>query len=201
MSDEPKRKPTAQEVLDAIEESDADDEAERILGLSDEALDRELAEAGFDPAVVRRRGRELAEQFTQAPTGTSGVSHAGKAAPAGPRRRIASRWGVALLAAAVGAAAVGVTVAVPDLLPKRDARPVPMDAASSATAPPLSSAGPLRDQAMRACDEHQWRACLEGLNAARALDPDGDADERVQATRRAALLGIAQESEGGLERK
>lgn len=65
MTDETKRTRTPREVLDAIERVDADDEADRILALSDEQLDRELSQAGFDADKVRARGRELAAAAVQ----------------------------------------------------------------------------------------------------------------------------------------
>jgi hypothetical protein len=65
MSQEPKPKRSATEILRVIEESEAADEAERILALSDQELDRELAEAGFDPKEVRERGRALFEKMTR----------------------------------------------------------------------------------------------------------------------------------------
>jgi hypothetical protein len=56
----PKRTP--EEAWQAIERWAMDDEAERILALTDEELDRELREAGFDPAEVRAKGREIGER-------------------------------------------------------------------------------------------------------------------------------------------
>src|SRR2546430_4669321 len=66
MSETPKRKLSPEEVLDAIEQSEADDEADRILGLSDEELDSELKESGFDPAQVRAEGAAIAERMMRA---------------------------------------------------------------------------------------------------------------------------------------
>ena len=49
---------------------------------------------------------------------------------------------------------------------------------------------------MRACQEHRWRECLEDLDAARALDPDGETDEHLRDARKNALTGIAREAGG-----
>ena len=55
-------KRSAKETLEAIAASEESDEVERILNLSDNELDRELAEAGFDPAAVRAKGEALAKE-------------------------------------------------------------------------------------------------------------------------------------------
>ena len=48
----------------------------------------------------------------------------------------------------------------------------------------------IRGEAFRACMENRWRACLDGLVAARDLDPEGDDDPAVQAAKLDALDGI-----------
>jgi hypothetical protein len=73
------RKPTATEVMRALEtmsEDDADErEMARIRALSPEELDRELAAAGIDPAESRARGervaREIAKLLDQAKGGAT----------------------------------------------------------------------------------------------------------------------------------
>jgi hypothetical protein len=63
------RKPTATEVMRALEtmsEDDADErEMARLLALSPEALDRELAEHGIDPAESLARGESLAREVAK----------------------------------------------------------------------------------------------------------------------------------------
>jgi DNA-directed RNA polymerase specialized sigma24 family protein len=44
----------------------------------------------------------------------------------------------------------------------------------------------LREKAEKACAEARWKACLEALDAARDMDPRGDADARVQELRNEA---------------
>src|SRR5438552_1621605 len=58
----PKRKRTPEEIFDILEQQAAEDEARRILALSDEDLDRELYDLGFDPAAERAWGRALGER-------------------------------------------------------------------------------------------------------------------------------------------
>jgi hypothetical protein len=49
----------------------------------------------------------------------------------------------------------------------------------------------LRAEALRACDQRDFRACLDGLDQARALDPVGDQDPAVGAARAAAEEALA----------
>jgi DNA-directed RNA polymerase specialized sigma24 family protein len=51
---------------------------------------------------------------------------------------------------------------------------------------PLDRARTLRAEALRACDQRDWRACLDGLDQARGLDPTGDQDPAVGAARATA---------------
>jgi hypothetical protein len=117
------RKRSPLETLEVIERSAEEDEAERILALSDEDLDHELAAAGFDPRAVRAKGEALAEKLG---VNTSFLEALASGAPASkkadepsvdpaawvtqtaPSRLAtpAARWAV-LLAAALAAAATG----------------------------------------------------------------------------------------------
>lgn len=56
---------------------------------------------------------------------------------------------------------------------------------------PLERARLLRADALRACDGGQWRACLDGLDNARALDPDGDQAPAIGAARARAEDALA----------
>lgn len=140
MSQEPKRTRTPEELLDAIEEADAADEAERILALSDEALDQELADAGFDPKAVRRRGEELAKQAMRASDEKAPAGDAAWATvvPLAPPKPIAPRW-VMLLAAALATVVVGGGVPLAMGLLKHDDKPVRNDPDASPTPSPKPS--------------------------------------------------------------
>lgn len=48
---------------------------------------------------------------------------------------------------------------------------------------PLDRARALRADAMEACERAAWRACLDGLDRARGLDPEGDLAPAVGAAR------------------
>ena len=54
--DQPKKKLTPVELWTAIENMEANDEAERILALDDAALDAEIAAGGGDPKAIREEG-------------------------------------------------------------------------------------------------------------------------------------------------
>lgn len=54
---------------------------------------------------------------------------------------------------------------------------------------PLEWAKVLRGEAFRACMDNKWRECLNGLDAARELDPAGDNDPVVAAARKDATEG------------
>jgi RNA polymerase sigma factor (sigma-70 family) len=55
---------------------------------------------------------------------------------------------------------------------------------------PLERARSLRADALRACDRGAFRDCLDGLDAARALDPVGDRDPAVDAARAGAQRAL-----------
>jgi hypothetical protein len=94
-----------------------------------------------------------------------------------PRREIG------LVAASFAALCVGAVVAA---LEPNPASPVadkgdnPRPASSA-----LATAASLRDEADRACRQQLWGACAQRLDAARALDPDGERQERVRQWRSA----------------
>jgi hypothetical protein len=200
----PKR--SATETLRVIEESADADEAERILGLSDEELDRELADEGFDPKAVRARGAELAAQLgigvpdeargrasvgwragapAEAPETAPVVVQASEPAPpvdiARARRRRRVVW---LGAAAIAAGAVIVAVpAVVITIASRD--PMRPDKWEASVETNEMRAAVIRRDAVAACEEQKWDACEQGLDTAKALDPAGEERVEVKKARRA----------------
>jgi hypothetical protein len=175
MSPDRKNERTPDEILEAIEEQAAADEADRILALGDEALDRELAQAGFDPKAVRERGRRIGERVTARadPESTGGDAWVSEPPPA--RGPSAPRW-VWLAAAALAAVAVGGGAIVAATQNKNDKVVTPQDAGLTAA----EMARAIREMALKECDAKKWDPCRDGLNRARELDPKGDADARVQ---------------------
>src|SRR5262249_38839182 len=80
--------------------------------------------------------------------------------------------------------------------PPEEAHDVPQIPPSITPEPPapLLRARALRAEALRACERAAWRACLDGLDEARGLDPDGDRDPAVGAARAAAEEGLRKEA-------
>jgi hypothetical protein len=180
------RKLTATETMRALETMLEDDEAERemerILALSPEQVDRELAEAGIDPAAARARGEAIARKA---------VALAAERKPPPPRRLFSPTTSL-LLAAALAALltwTMAPTIArwvhPPDIGP--DA-PSPERLAHDDA---LEQAKALRAAAHDACAALDWAACLEKLDNARTLDPPGDADHAVEDDRRRATDALA----------
>jgi hypothetical protein len=151
------QRPTPDELFDMVDDAAAADEANRILTMSKEDLDRELVEAHVDPEQLRAKGRALAEAM--APP---------KAAPVVRLRR--SRW-VVLLAAALSPAAVAAWIMTmtsgPVLMPGAGSPPTPAERAAE-----------LRTNAHAECARQAWRACLEHLDRARDIDPEVDETAR-----------------------
>jgi hypothetical protein len=180
------RKPTATETMRALETMSEDDEAERemhrIIALPPEQLDRELAEAGIDPAQSRARGEAIALKAAR-------LAAEGKAQPP---RRLFSRGASLLLAAAM--AALFTWTAGPTIARWVHPREIGPDnptpewlAQEHARVQVLS----LRAAAHDDCAASRWASCLQKLDDARTLDPAGDDDPAVQADRRAAAQALA----------
>ncbi|HEY2517835.1 MAG TPA: sigma-70 family RNA polymerase sigma factor [Polyangiaceae bacterium] len=105
------------------------------------------------------------------------------------RAHLRAQWRkeVALLAA-LGIAAVLVWLAQREKTPvaKDEVRPVP----SEVTPSPKERARVLRDEALAACGREEWGACLEGLDRAKGIDPEGEKDPVVQRARAAAESAV-----------
>ncbi len=179
------RKPTATETMRAIESMAEDDEAERemerILALPPEQLDRELAEAGIDPAQSRARGEAVAREAAR-------LAAEGRRQPP---RRLFSRTTSLLLAAAL--AALFTWVAAPTIARWVHPHEIGPDNPSPewlAQEHARKQAKSLRDAARADCAAFRWESCLKNLDDARTLDAAGDADPLVQSDRRAAAEAL-----------
>lgn len=100
------------------------------------------------------------------------------------RRWMKERW-LAELAAAAALVILGLVLW--RLLRKEEpiTQPRPEPVPTAAPVPPreLDRARTLRELAFESCDRAAWQECLDRLDEARALDPDGDADPKVGAAR------------------
>ncbi len=144
------------ELWRAVEDVAAQTELARIGALSDAEVDRELRAAGIEPEEAAKVGHPIGGTLPRA----TGVRR--------PRAR-AMAWATSL---ATGAAiALGVAVVVQQRVDVRVGAGLRQHGAA------------LREQGLAACAEAQWAACEEELDAARALDPSTENDERVLRAR------------------
>ncbi len=200
----PKRTP--EEILESIEEATIDDEIERVLAMSPEEKQRELEAAGYDMAELDAQADALYARMQggaakQAPAADHDGEEAPRSAsawvtgaPPPPVKRAAvGRW-TTLLAAALTLAVVGGLFYAKDVIDRRDAR---RNEATPDAGGTMTSARQIRAHALDACNRGSWQECLDGLGAARAMDPAGDADPQVQAAWEAARRGAAREAPRG----
>jgi hypothetical protein len=211
----PKRTP--EQVWDTVHADAVDAEMDRVAKLSDEEVDRELADAGFDPAAVAADAAALRSRLAKAEAAVAQEREAvasdllpGSGQASRDARAVASlvdrRRGIVRTVALL--AAVFAFVLVPLILlpwlwgPRREvARPTPPEETASSTA--IASATPsLRDEAeafrrsaANECAAGRWVDCMMSLDRAREMDPAGEATHEVQALRNAARDGIRQMQE------
>ncbi len=102
------------------------------------------------------------------------------------RRHFRERWAADLAAlAALGIVSVLLVLWWQEHHPDEPiARPD--ESAVPSTPTPLERAVEERKNALAHCDALEWQPCLDGLDRAKALDPEGDRAERVQTTRKVA---------------
>jgi len=105
------------------------------------------------------------------------------------RRHFRGRWAAELAAVA---ALVGLSLLFWKLWKKHTAPASPQQIAHEPThkPTPLERAGSLRRSALEDCAAQRWQSCLDGLDAARQLDADGDRASRVQRARSAASAAL-----------
>jgi hypothetical protein len=166
-------KRTDRQVWAALEEDALDAEMDAVLAMTPEERRRELKAAGFDLDKVHAQadaiGAELAPQAAAKPMQPARMTIMR------PKRRR-----MVIIVPVVIALAAGIAVVV---------SPYVTDQGVSAHRPddtPIERARALREQARDDCDARRWEACLQKLDDARALDPQGDGAEDVQSTRRTA---------------
>jgi len=186
-----KKKLAPDEAWDALEKMAVDDEVERVLALSDEDLDAELAKTGANPERVRQRGDDLGRRLVAGREASKGVA-------ASASRR---RW-VAWLAAATLGAVVAAVLAMNAGTVVAWFRPVPIGPDDAGIVPrqppPQELAESLRGRARSECSRGELDGCKRDLDEASALDPAGEARPEVLELRN-VLAG--REEDGGLKPK
>ncbi len=195
MTDPHKRSPA--EVWRALEKASTDAEVGRIDAMTDDELDAELRAAGIDPADAAKIGVDVLATVPASSDGgvASGVpartggSEAKPTRDEAPRGRRSVYWIAGLAAAAV---VIGVMVTRPSSGPWVGTGHPETEAA-------LKKAADLRERAFGACDQGYWAACEDALNAARTLDPAGEAAPRVVAARR-SIAAVAADGSGRPEK-
>jgi hypothetical protein len=196
MSEQRKRSPA--KAWEAAQREALRAEGERVAAMSDEALDASLAAKGVDPKAARERGAALAAKLM--------AQGRGAPAPAQPPAKVASfeaardkRRGrsVAWWALAAAAAALvlgGGGAAVVALNSREPAPPGPSPLPTQAPEPPPSAVGQqdpqeLRELAKLDCNAGDWSDCLDKLDRANDLDPQGNLGWDVQRLRKKANRG------------
>jgi DNA-directed RNA polymerase specialized sigma24 family protein len=105
------------------------------------------------------------------------------------RRWMKERWAAELAAVAMlGAVALAAWWLLARRVEPPEAREIPGPAPTILPEPPapLQRARALRADALHECERGAWRACLDGLDEARGLDPIGDEEPATRAARAGA---------------
>jgi hypothetical protein len=183
------RKPGSPVTWETIEKVADKAERARLEALIDDEIDVELREAGIDPdeaaKIVQRALQQALEKpalarATPPPPRPVEVGAGAAKVRVAPRTKRRSPGGIAAVAAV--AVAAGVLLAFAMRRPGADgvAHGRPDEGATS-----QQRAARLRDDAYGACAETSWTRCAGKLDEARELDPEGEADPRVIAARKA----------------
>ena len=164
-------------------------EIDRAASVSVAEAEAELTAAGFDVAAERAKAGAFAGAL-----GSEG-STSKQTAPRiveGTRRKGPRAAVVWLAASATFAVAGGALYATLRPSPVSHPAPPPRPSSPAPVAPSaddLAVAAELRRKAASACDAKQWSVCLAELDAARAVDPDGDDASTVKSLRDKAMAG------------
>ena len=173
-----KKKLAPHEAWDALEKMAVDDEVERVLALSDEALDAELEKGSANPARVRQRGEDLGRRLAQERDASR------RRASAAPSR---APWVAWLVAASLGGATVTVVATNYGAIMARF-RPVPIGPDDGGSLPRRTPdqelAAQLRSRAYSDCTLEWFVACRQKLDQARDLNPAGEASSDVMELRK-----------------
>jgi hypothetical protein len=160
----------------------AQDEAERIESLSDEEFLAERKRTGHDawptPTTEELLAKVKARAARQVQTAPESAARA-----AGREGTARSRRVVWLLAAAVVVALLFAIANRPAIVARFHDDPGPQDIRPEPGPTPRERADELRDDALDWCAKGEWATCKTKLDEAAVLDPAGESEPRVQATR------------------
>jgi RNA polymerase sigma factor (sigma-70 family) len=107
------------------------------------------------------------------------------------RRWMKERWTAELAAVAMlGVLALAAWWLLTRERPEADKHPDVAPTIAPEPPSPLERARVLRADALRACERKEWRSCLDRLDEARGLDPDGDRAPAIGAARQQAEDGL-----------
>jgi len=157
---------TAEEIWELASEPSIDFEFHHVLAMSDDEIRASLASRGHDLRVLEAEAKVMFGLPRKRSTFRAGYIGAGAVAT------------LSALAAGVMAVASGPAQTV-------------ITAATAASPPQSASdvAEQMRFAAFRACDNGEWQRCLDLLDQARAIDPQGDSDPLVRFAREKATKG------------
>jgi hypothetical protein len=169
-----------------------DEEAERLVKMSDDEFDREMAKLpapsrvpSVDELMARAKARaaDKAKEAEVAPSASLVADGKGGAkANVLPFRAKRTNLVVWLAAAALGGLAIAMLLRRPDYN------------VATGYAPPEVRAAKMRDQGLAACERQEWSACEGTLDAAKRLDASGEKDPRVVAARAAIERAVRLDS-------
>jgi hypothetical protein len=167
-----KRTPPEQIMKELAEQARDDEMVEELASKSDAELDRELAAAGIDVEKEKAEAQAFRQKLEKSVAERRArLAAKGQADARRKPRSLRRRPLAAIVAASVAAASAGGVIV---------ARIGP----SIVTKPP--NAAEIRREGLDACKARSWQHCLEKLDSARELDPEGDRAGEVQEARRAA---------------
>jgi hypothetical protein len=188
-------RPTAEEVLKGIEDSEHDDEVDRVLAMTPEQREKELEAAGFDMVELNARADAAYAKMQRAPVEAKVKALETEARSKSLRPKTRQRPVVLWIAAAATAAVAGGVVYAMLAQPGPEPRvvpPAPPPTVLPSPAVDLVAAADLRRQAFAACATQKWSECLARFDDAKRGDPAGDASPEVQLAREKAMRGIEQ---------
>jgi hypothetical protein len=184
-----------EEIWSVLEDQATEDARfERMVGeiaaLSDDALDDELRQAGYQVADIDTKAEAFARQAARPPAASAVEQKAPRRSHRPPPRRPVVLWIAAAATASVGAGLIYASLTRPP--PPPPPQPEPMPSTPPQLEPPPSdpvAARDLRTRAAAALDDGHADECLQLLDVARKLDPAGDLTPDTVRMRKRAIEG------------